>query len=1108
MRKSIYFVVLLWVGLWTVPGFSQNAGFGDIRGTVTDTSGAMIPDAAVQVENIDTGVVLNLATNGAGIYDTSSIVPGKYRVTVKKDGFETFVRGPITLEAGFINVNAALKVGAAQQEVVVSDEITMLKTETGEQSTTLSYQTMNELPNVGQTWTNNVVLMPGASGTISGAGGVQNPGVMMSINGAMPSFSNFLQDGASIIAPHSNNAATIQFDALAEIQVSTSSFSAEYGVGGVVFNEITKSGTKDFHGAAYEFIQNDFFNAAKYNFGQPKTVPFQRHNQFGGSIGGPILKKKLFFYFNTEKVINHAASIGYMTIPTTNLLQGNFQGYVDSNGKQINIYDPATTQFNAATNSYVRTTFPNNQIPLNRLDPLAQKLIQFYPKTNVSGFSSNYYYNRVQPNSSLSYFGRLDYDISHQNRLTFTVTNQDAPALSGDIGICPIGCTSSDNATTIYALTDVWTISPSLLNQARVSLMNGLSANNSATLGKNYPSTLGWSYAETNEFPTLSISGVSSILVPATNAVYKAVDFNPSDAVTWIHGKHIIRFGGELIAFQDNSTPWGNEYSGKFGFTGVYTEQTPGKSADASGNSAGLGFADFLLGDVQSWAANYLPAHHARQKTPQFYFQDDYKLKSNLTLNLGLRYQIQLPWTEVNGYEGSFDAKLYNPGSNSLGAIWFALNQTNDRQNLMKAYYNILLPRLGVAYQPDAKTTVRAGYGIYSYMESLDAYGNGIGYGVGSTGNGADTTGGFTPYLQLGGTGTTQNGTPVPYTAKTYTPQVYNNQGVSYTNYDMPVSRVEQWSINIGREITPNLVLNASYIGSKGFNLNFYHDINQVPENQLQNGPSSKPSNTQSLRPYPQYLNINGYDNMALSNYNALQIVIDRRFANSFMFSANYTWSHMFDEFDQGGWGGVAGNQPYQRAHDIAANYGPSNFDIRQMAKGYFVYELPFGHGHRWLNSNKVVDAVIGGWRASMTAIKQSGVPFTVLISGSNNSYAQSGTWYPNVVSNPRIEKRDRSIDKWYNPAAFAIPTSGTFGNEVRNGILTSPGLFSTNASMRKSFHLWESANIEIRADALNAFNHTNFGLPGLNFNVSGAGTIRSTTGSARQMQLGAHITF
>lgn len=1108
MRTRLYILVLLLVGLGTIPGICQNAGFGDIRGTVTDTSGAVVPGATVLVENIDTTVELTLTTNGAGIYDTSSIVPGNYRITVKKDGFETFVRGPITLEAGFVTVNASLKIGVAQQEVVVSDEITMLKTESAEQSTTLSNKTMSELPNLGQTWTNNVVLMPGASGTISGSGGVQNPGVMMSINGAMPSFSNFLQDGASIIAPHSNNASAIQFDALAEIQVSTSSFSAEYGVGGVVFNEITKSGTKDFHGSAYEFIENDFFNAAKYNFGQPKTVPFQRHNQFGGSIGGPIFKKKLFFYFNAEKVIDHAASIGYMTIPTSGLIQGNFQGYLDSSGKQVNIYDPATTAYNSTLGMYVRTAFTNNQIPAARFDSLAQKLTTFYPKANVTGYSSNYYYNRVQPTSTMNYFGRLDYDISPQNRLTFTTTNQDAVAVSGDIGICPINCTSSDNATTIYALADVWTIRPNLLNEARLSLMNGLSNNASATLGKNYPATLGWSYAETNEFPTLAISGVSNILQSATNAVYRAVDFNPSDAVTWIHGKHIMRFGGELIAFEDNSTPWGNEYSGKFTFNGVYTEQTPGKSIDLNGNSTGLGFADFLLGDVQAWAANFSPAHHARQKTPQIYFQDDYKLKQNLTLNLGLRYQIQLPWTEKDGYEGSFDPTLYNPGSNSLGAMWFALNETNGRQNLMKAYYNVFLPRIGVAYQPDAKTTVRAGYGIYSYMESLDAYGNGIGYGVGATGNSADTTGGFTPYLQLGGSGITQNNAAVPYVAKTFTPQVYNNQGVSYTDYQMPVARVEQWSINIGREITPNLVLNASYIGSKGFNLNFYHDINQVPENQLLNGPASKPSNTQSLRPYPQYLNVNGYDNMGLSNYNALQLVLDKRFSRSLTFSGNYTWSHMFDEFDQGGWGGVAGNQPYQRAHDIAANYGPSNFDIRQMLKGYVVYELPFGRGQRWLNKNPVYDAIAGGWRASLTGVHQSGVPFTVTISGANNSYALSGTWYPNVVGNPRIEKRDRTINNWYNAAAYAIPTSGTFGNEVRNGLLVSPGLTNVNASMRKSFHLWEQANVEVRADALNAFNHTNFGLPGLNFNVSGAGTIRSTTGSARTMQLGAHITF
>jgi hypothetical protein len=1115
MRRIAYLSLLFLVGLWSTCGYGQNAGFGDIRGTVTDSTNAVVPNSTVLVENVDTGVVLRLTTNKEGIYDTSSIVPGSYKVTISANGFETFVRGPFTLEVGFVNVNAVLKIGSQKEEVVVTGNLTQLKTESGEQSTNLSYETMNELPNYGQTWTNSIVLLPGASGTISGSGGTQNPGEMMSINGSLPMYSNFLLDGASVIQPHSNNAPVSVFESTAEVQISTSSFSAEYGVGGVVFNEITKSGTKSFHGSAYEFLQNDDLNAHAYNFTTTKVaVPFERFNQFGGSVGGPILKKKLFFYFNTEKIINHSASIGFYTIPSSAWLTGDLSSLTNSSGAQIPIFDGTTPMaYNPTYGIPTHSQFPGNIIPANRIDPLAKAIMANYPKPNEVGQSSNYYYNDVNPSSNLNFFGRADYDILSNNRLTFTATQEDNPSLSGNIGICPINCNSGDNDTRIYALADVWTISPSLLNEARMSFMKGLSASTSSTYGQNWPAKLGWTYAQTNEFPSLSISGISNILTAATNSVYKAVNYNPSDAVTLIRGKHILRFGGELLDFQDNSTPWGNEVAGKFGFTGIYTEGAPGKvsaSGDPSQSTTGFGFADFLLGDVQSWSASYSPAHSARQKTPQLYFQDDYKIRPNLTFNLGIRYQIQLGWHETHGWEGSFDPTIANSGVGTAyppaqGAMWFAINETSGRQNLENNSYNIFLPRIGFAYQPNAKTTVRGGFGMYTYAWSLDAYGNGIGYGVGATGNGSDSTGGVTPYLQLGGSGIAQNGKAVPFTAKVYTPTVYNNQSVSSTNPDMPVSRIEQWTLSVGRELTHDIVLNVSYVGSKGYNLNFYHDINQVPASQISqivNG------STQKYRPYPIFQTINQYDNNALSNYNALQVVVDKRFTHGLSFSANYTWSHMFDEFDQGGQGSTAGNQPYQNAHDVAANYGPSNFDLRHMLKGLVVYELPIGRGRRWVNNNDILDKVIGGWRASATFVSESGNPFTPTISGANNSGAISGTWYPNVVGQPKIERRDRTANLWYNPAGYAIPTTGTFGNAVRNSLIVGPGLNVVNGSLRKTFDLWEQVKFEIRGDAENALNHPNLGAPALNINVGGAGSIHSVTGTARQIQIGGHVTF
>lgn len=427
---AVFLSCLLLVSLGAGFAYAQSVNSGDIRGTITDQTGAVLPGVTVSVLNLDTGVSRDYTTNSDGVYDTSSIVVGRYQLTFTDPGFEKLIRGPITLQVGFITVNAQMKVGAASQQVTVTADVPLLQTDTGEQSTTLESKSMAQLPQVTQDWENFMILLPGASGTVGGSQGSSNPGQEVAINGNLP-YSNVLADGASTTLSHSQNANPAIFETVAELQVNTSSFSAQYGIGGVIFNQITKGGTDQFHGSAYEYFQNDALSAYPYEFGASKAtvgpIPHLRYNNFGGSIGGPIIKRKMFFFFDYDQIVNHGNSTAFNSVPTTALMGGDFTGLQT-------IYDPTTQTiaFDSAGNPYpIRKSFASeyggNVIPSSLFDPLAAKMQQFYPTptNHIAGgafvpgtigsegeLQNNFYSSLLQSAPFRRYFGRLDWDIT------------------------------------------------------------------------------------------------------------------------------------------------------------------------------------------------------------------------------------------------------------------------------------------------------------------------------------------------------------------------------------------------------------------------------------------------------------------------------------------------------------------------------------------------------------------------------------------------------------------------------------------------------------------------------------------------------------------------
>ena len=907
----------------------------------------------------------------------------------------------------------------------------------------------------------------------------------------------------------SQNSNLANFETVAEVKIDTNAFSAQYGVGGVIYNQITKGGTSQFHGAGYEYFQNNDLNAAPYSFGAGTAarVPPLRNNNFGFLVGGPILKHKMFFFFNFDKDLNFGGQAnGFETVPTALMRMGDFTG-------QPTLYDP-TTQTVDANGIVHRVSFADeyhngNKIPANLLDPVAQAIQAYYPQANIPGTvvngvtSNNFFFNAPSYGQTRKYFGRLDYDVTHNNRITISDLDVDGTYPILNEGNCPINCLHVDSADQNAQISDVWAINPNLTNEARIGFTDQFIYETPYTLNGNYPAKLGLKFAKANIFPNITITGACcNNLQSGTNVSYQQEVLDPSDVVTLIRGRHVLHFGGEVLINRVDSEPWGNIDAGSFQFTGVYTAASQGTSS-----TTGVPYADFLLGQAQSWSAHSQPEYGGRLKLPQAFIQDDIKVRPNLTVNLGLRFQGMTGWSDVHGDDQAFDPAIFNPAANRYGAIWYGVTKAHGRTTLQAPVWTTFLPRFGFSYQPKSNTIVRGGVGLFAYTWSEDTYGNGLGYYLGSSGNNTDQTNGVNPVVLLNSDGNTNYQGPggasvnALYIPASTDPSAHNGQGVGYNQYHTPVPKILQYNLEIQRELGPNMVVNVAYVGSNAFNLAFPVDINQVPEDKL--SPTDTAPGT-NARPYPQYQGITGSTNNARSNYNSLQTSVQRRMVSGLEFDFNYTWSHFMDDQDSSGWNGQAGSQPYQNAYVPSANYGPSNYDIRNSFKGRAVYELPVGKGRRFLNDNYVLDQVLGGWEAAATAIAQTGNPFTATMLN-NLSYSQAGNQYPNVVGNPN--SGPHTNQEWFNVADFAAPAPGTFGDSHRNS-LRGPGLTELNLSLGKNFSVWRQVVVQVRANATNVLNHPSFAIPNSQIGSSQAGQITGVTVGGRTMQLYGRISF
>jgi hypothetical protein len=1070
----------------TMTGFAQNKNAGEIRGTVTDASGAAVPEVEVSIVNTLTNITLKQSTNTSGVYVAPFVDAGEYTITFWKEGFQKFVRSGISLQIQTITIDARLQIGSVSQSVVVDAATPLVETETAERGTTVPEVMVQELPNLGRDPYNLTELLPGVSGAATGGGqGLDGSGSGIALNGNASYQSNFQLDGGSMTSPISQNmGATIPVDSVAEFTVRASNFSAEYGSGLSVFTVTTKSGTNQFHGSLFEYDQNDYFKARDYFSTSKKVAPY-RWNEFGGTVGGPVKRDKLFFFFSYQRLSQVTYTNFTASYPTASVAGGNLAG----NGFPT-IYDPNSLAL--VNGTYQRTPLPGNIIPAARIDPVAAAIESYFPQPNLPGVVNNF--NEELRNTSWQnwYSGKGDYNVSANNRITgsyfFSPANSFTPS-----PMCPLGTGSGKTCITYpvntYAgqMTDVWTISPTMLNELRFTMNRTAQEVIPGNLGMGYPEKIGLKNAAVDLFPNISISGrLSTGVGGGMSSPLSQTSFIPSDKITWTHGRHIFRFGTEFDRLQANQA-WDRYHSGDFTFNGVFTR------ANALSTSTGTGYADFLFGVPATWQATVIPVTGGRGWSQETFVQDDYKITSHLTLNFGLRHTIQGGWSEVDDRQSNFSPTLTNPANGLPGALtyagqgWHAIEATK---------YLVFAPRAGFAWAPKDKWSIRGGFGIFDTMWGENTYGVNIAQGWTVTGF-EQTTDNLTPIFTL------SQGPPaliVPTNANR-TPSLLNGTNITYMPNHVPVSYSPQYSLSIQHELPRAILIDVSYVGNRGMNLGFGRDINQVPENLL------GPGNAQTRRPYPQFATITAALFDGYSNYNSARVSVTKRYAHGFSLLANYTFSKTLDTGAGSGWGGTYSAGIWQNAYAPKLNYGLSTLDTPQAFNGAVLWQLPVGKGHALLNHDGVVNAVLGGWQMSGIWQLHSGQPFTPVVGTANLSGALSGTWLPNRTGNGALS--DPTPNMWFNTGAFAIPAAYTFGDSGRDVVL-GPGFQRVNMSMARNFPIpifGEKTNLQFRVDAHNATNTPQFGQPNASIGNGGVGTIRSTAGQ-RNIQLGARLTF
>ena len=1090
---------------------------GQITGTVQDASGAVLAKVKVTASHQLTNQSRETTTSESGTYVFPLLPIGVYSVTAEHQGFRTAKQSNIQLSVDqVVRVDMDLTVGEVTDVVEVQAGAVTLDTETASMGQIVSQRQVTQLPLNGRNFLQLLFLNGGTVETNGEQGGMrQGAGNAISINGARPTSNNYLIDGTSNTdTALGTPSAILSIDAIQEFKEQTGTYSAEYGFSANQVNVVSKTGTNDLHGAAFWFGRNDAFDANTFFNNLSGTAKNKlRQNQFGFVAGGPAYipklydgRNKTFWLVNYEGRRTISGFQDFLTIPTPDQLAGRFTSV---------IIDPLTGQ-----------PFPNNTIPTSRFSRLAQlATAKFFPAPNFTGTQGNYIRRRNIPNDTDQYTIRGDQQLGRFGTVFGRFTNSDYTNISVQ-NTTELGDVFFVQKTRNWQVSHSLPVGATLVNQFRFGYVGATANQHGFPAPQSDIDPLGLTGVFTGipddqrSYPAVGFGGVAGAgLSGGGSAVndYQA-SYQPmwdvSNTTTWIRGRHTLNFGANFRKWS-LQRDLANDFLGQFTFSGFFTGNTTRDHA----------VADFLLGYF-SGASVFQPAGFSVEgKTGnprQFnfwylapYIQDDWKVNSRLTLNLGLRWDFRTVPNESNDRMGWRD--LSNPRGGLLVADQTLVDEgiVGDgsyykfagRRNPYDASKRVFAPRFGFAFRPfsDDKTVVRGGYGVFfDSAEGREIDGASDIYPYVSRGN----------YIQsLGQTNlrTTDNMFPNFAGLGAASPAANTFLAVSMS----PLPRnpyVQQWSLGIQRALGGSTTLEVNYIGSKGTHLLMRRNIAQAlpPANPALCAATPTVGDCPVLarRPFPNFATYIDSDWSGNSSYNAFNAKVEHR-TNSLLFTAVYTWAKSIDSKSAAAGIGndVAGWQGFLNNNDIRRDRGRSEFDVDHRLVSSFVYELPFGHGKRFGNNlPKVADVLIGGWQVNGIVTFQSGFPMTISAADVGGLNDTSGTNRADLVGDPDPSGFEPTIAKWFNTDAFRQPAAGFLGTSGR-GILRLPGINNWDTGLFKNFKITEQVSFQFRFESFNAFNHTQWGGPIRNVADARFGRVLSTR-PARINQLGAKLVW
>jgi len=1085
------------------------------NGAITDTSNAVVPGARVTITNVDTGIQREAASDSAGFYEVILLPPGNYNISVQKEGFRQVTREGVRLEVNQVaRIDFALQLGAVSETIDVKAAAPLLESSNSSIGQVIETKAVSDLPLNGRNFAQLAILSPGAIGVGYGPAGTigsgsrpddTRPGAELMVNGNREMSNNFTLDGVDDNFRR-NALITVRpsVEDILEFKMQTNLFGAEQGRNsGATVNVVTKSGGNDFHGSAFEFIRNNDLDARNFfNAKGSALQPPYHQNQFGASLGGPIVHNKVFFFTDYEGFRKQQGTVTSVnTVPTAAERMGDFSAVRP-------IYDPASVVPTPGTASaYTRTEFPGDKIPSSRFDSVTSRLIQAYPLPTSPGLVGNQFTNPVLGQQYDQGDARIDYAMSSKNTVFGRFSRQDTrtqtpstfgfrnvPGVSIPLNLGNSGTYAGTNNQTAYnavaALTH--TFSPSFLGDFRMGFsrfnMHNLDAQ-APSSGPGLGTLLGVPYSnqlpQASGMPIFSPSGYTGIGGPASIPTIRLENtFNPVASFTNLRGNHTLKFGTSLVRRQIIDFQM-NQGNGLFNFDTNFTAD-PNKPAGTGDGIAGLllGAYSLLSQDLQLVWAGY------RVLEIGTYIADDWRVNSRLTLNLGLRYEYLPPPVEVAN-------RMMNL-NNHTGKVMIAGFNT-DRHVGIQTQWKLFAPRFGFAYQLMHSTVLRGGFGIF--------------YNASGTGGGLYRMHRYLPFAASDAVtvnefapnyGKVQNGLP-PAPATDFA-TVSNNPVGSFLTVPSNYSNAyaQQFNFGVEHELTAtNIVLKAFYLGNLGRKLDINYNYNQaVP------GPGAVAPRFPLYSIAPGVVGDTITATSGNSSYNSLQLSAEKRFSNGLSFLSAYTYAHSIDDvpLQQGGNG--EGPIP-QDPRYLFLDRGDSLFDVRHRFSQTLLYDLPFGQGKRFHIGQKWADTLLGNWQVNMILTKQTGLPFAPVLA---NSVANTGTSSrPNLIGDWNIP--DPTITHWFNTALntpgapWATPAQFTYGNAGR-GILRGPGRTNVDFSVFKQFAVTERFHVQFRGEFFNALNHPQFDLPGQSIGSPSAGVITATVGTPRDIQFSLRLLF